>query len=189
MSEAIISSLIALLGIIVSVVISLVISLRETKLETQKLKEEYLKQYADKLFEKRLEVYPEISKILVSTVNKINQSVISPSDTKFFADALLDWEAKNAIFLGPQSQHIVYRLHGIFSELNGKHTKDLVQLLRDEESVRTIRKQLIELFLALKNDLGIYALKPASTITGTKAPTSMSEVDELFGINSAKSKQ
>ncbi|MDX2241676.1 MAG: hypothetical protein NW224_13410 [Leptolyngbyaceae cyanobacterium bins.302] len=69
MAEGVLSALIALVGVFSSVTASLFVSLRQSRIETQKLRDEYFHRYAGKLFEKRLEVYPELLSPFVDVVH------------------------------------------------------------------------------------------------------------------------
>ena len=60
MSDNTIPAIIALIGVSVSVIASLFVSMRQFHIESQKLRIEYLHRYAEKLFDKRVAVYPEI---------------------------------------------------------------------------------------------------------------------------------
>jgi len=60
MSIEVTTALIAFGGVAVSVSISYLVSVRQTKTEFQKLRTEIHKEFGGKLFEKRLEVYPEL---------------------------------------------------------------------------------------------------------------------------------
>ena len=182
MSEATISSLIALAGIFISVIASLFISLRQTRIETQQLRDEYMRQYAGKLLEKRIEVYPALSRLVVDVIHKINLSKVSAEDIQKFSQCLREWDAQNALFVSAQPQQIIHRLHLLFADLNKMETADLQKVLDNQESLRQIKHRLLELTLALKNDLGIFSVKSPSAIADTKAPSSYAEVDQLSGI-------
>lgn len=118
MSDATISSLIALAGVFLSLLISLFISMRQARIETQKLREEYSRLFAGKLFEKRVEIYPALSCYIVELVHKINISEITLDDIRNFYQALKEWDAKNAIFLSAQPQQIIHRLKQLLIDLS-----------------------------------------------------------------------
>jgi hypothetical protein len=183
MSETTISSLVALAGVLMSVVVSLLVSLRQTRLETQKLREEYLRQYAGKLFEKRLEAYPVLSRAVVSVIQKVNLSgSLSVEDINKLSQALIEWDAQNAIFTSANAQQIIHRLHHLLSDLGKMESSNLQKVLNNSEPLGQVKQRLLGLILALKNDLGIYTVKSPSAIAGTKDPSSMAEIDKIAGV-------
>jgi hypothetical protein len=182
MADSPISALIALAGVLASIGTSLFISLRQSRIENQKLRDEYLHRYAGKLFDKRLEVYPELLAPFVDVIHKINLNKISPKDIKELFPVLSEWETRYAVFVGAQSQQTMYRLYLMLADLSRMSDRDLQNMLDDQESLRRIKQRFLELFLSLKNDLGIYSLQSPSAIASTRDPSTFSEVDELAGI-------
>ena len=182
MAEGVLSALIALVGVFSSVTASLFVSLRQSSIETQKLRDEYVHRYAGKLFEKRLEVYPELLSPFVDVIHKINLKQATPKDIKDPFPILTEWDTKNAIFLGAQPQQTIHRLYLMLADLSQMSDSEIQDMLNDSDSLRQIKNRFLDLFLAFKNDLGIYSLKSPSAITNSKDPSSFSEVDELSGI-------
>jgi hypothetical protein len=182
MADSTITALIALSGVFASVGASLFVSLRQSKIEIQKLRDEYLHRYAGRLFEKRLEVYPELLSPFVDVIHKINLKQISSKEVKELFPVLSEWDTKYAVLVGAQPQQTIHRLYLMLADLSQMSDSDLQSMLDDQESLRRIKQRFLELFLSLKNDLGIYSLKSPSAITNTKDPLSFAEVDEMSGI-------
>ncbi len=178
MLNVIIPALIALVGVIISVTVSFITAIHRSRLEIQKFRTEIQQHYVGKLFEKRLEVYPELFTAMSSTVQQINFLTISAAQIKDLFMKAQEWEANNTIFLSAFSQQVSYKLVRMLHEWSEMSDEQLVIKLRDSGQKAELKKHLQEMELALKNDLGIYALDSPSTITDFKAPTSYKEVKQ-----------
>lgn len=177
MPESVFPATIALIGVVISIIASALISLRQFRVESQKLRSEYLHMYAGKLFEKRLDVYPQISELLVHIVVKINLGItVSEGELKNLAEGLIVWNAKNSFLLSAHSEQIT---HELYVYLNRMTPEQRATLVIDSDSIRELKHRLLELYLALKSDLGIYALVSPSSITEFRSPESIKEVAKL----------
>jgi hypothetical protein len=122
------------------------------------------------------------------TVNSIGKAAshgcvrMYNKDVKELFPILSEWDTKYAVLVGAQPQQTIHGLYLMLADLSQMSDNDLQGMLDDQESLRRIKQRFLELFLSLKNDLGIYSLKSPSAITNTKDPSSFAEVDELSGI-------
>jgi hypothetical protein len=181
MPENTIPAIIALIGVSLSVVASVFVSIRQFRIESQKLRNEYLHRYAEKLFDKRLAVYSEVFGPVVSFIQKVNlRQTISPGELEKLSRELTIWNAKNSFFLSARSEQI---MHALYIDLNTMTDEEREKLVKNHDSLREFKKRLLEIYIALKGDLGIYALVSPSVITEFKAPTSIREVAELSGLS------
>ncbi len=177
MSENAFPAIIALLGVLISVVASVIVSIRQFRNESQKLRNEYLHLYAGKLFDKRMIAYPQIFEPVVFIIERINLSKpISPDELEKFGNKLLDWNPKNSHLLSAHSEQLMHRL---YIDLNSMTKEERETLANNHNSLKELKGKLLEFYLALKGDLGVYALVSPSVITEFKAPVSIKDVARL----------
>jgi hypothetical protein len=183
MPDNLIPAFIALAGVPLSIVSSLIISIRQTRIETQKFRNEYLHRYSGKLFEKRLEAYPELIKHLVEFLHKINLQSIQVYDIKNLFPILLNWDSENAIYLSFKTQNLMHKTYHLFFQLHESGEENLNELIMDKDALSNLRKKIFEFYLALKNDLGIYSLKPPSEIIEFKPPEDIPGFEKFLNEN------
>jgi hypothetical protein len=179
----------ALIGVFVSALTSFYISTRQSKIEIQKLRDEYSHRYAGKIFEKRLEAYPKLVEHLVVFFQKVNLSRIKRgpryqtkvADIKNLLQVLLDWDAQNAILYSVELQNLMHDAHRNLYKIINKPNDELRHLVADDEFLLELRNELFKLFLALKNDLGIYSFESPSVITGFKSPNTVKDFAKSQG--------
>ena len=184
MNINLVSALLALIGIFLSALTSFYISTRQSKIEIQKLRDEYSHRYAGKVFEKRLEAYPIIVERLVVFFHKVNLSrikrnklyVIKVDDLKDLLQALLDWDAQNSILYSAELQNVLHDTYHKLYKIINKPSDELRHLVVDDDFLLELRNELFKLFLALKNDLGIYSFESPSVITGFKSPNTVKDL-------------
>jgi hypothetical protein len=163
MPENAIPAIIALIGVSLSIVASVFVSMRQFRIESQKLRSEYLHRYAEKLFDKRLTVYSEVFEPVVSFIQKINlRQTISPDELEKLSRELAIWNTKNSFLLSARSEQI---MHELYLDLNTMAEEERENLVKNQDSLREFKRRLLEIYIALKGDLGIYALVSPSVIT------------------------
>jgi hypothetical protein len=179
--------LITLLGILASVLTSFIISTRQSRLEVKKLRDEYLHRYSGTVFEKRLESYPKIVEHLVPFFHKVNLSKINRDeeyqvrveDLKNLLHVLLVWDTQNSILFSRNLQDVLHNTyHSLYKTIN-QSNEELQRLVTDDGFLLELRNELLKLFLALKNDLGIYSFESPSAITGYKSPGTVKDLTKL----------
>jgi hypothetical protein len=161
-------SLIAFIGVIVSTLISSLVSVRQTKNEIRKMRTEIHKEFGSKLFEKRLQVYPELYALLSGFVKTIQFGKVSSSMIKDFISKWQEWDTKNAIFFSGATGHISYELHKMFVEIANKSEEELQKDLSAPETLSRLRKQLGTLELALKHELGVFGFETPSSFEASE---------------------
>jgi hypothetical protein len=177
MGENALPAIVALVGVIVSVAASLVVSMRQFRVEAEKLRNEYVHLYAEKLFDKRIAVYREISERVIAVIQRINlQREVDPGELKRLSNVLLEWNVRNAFLLSAKTEQIMHRLYIDLDQVTDEARENLV---RDAIGLEAIKHRLLEFYLALKGELGIYGLVSPSDVTGFRTPGAIREVAEL----------
>lgn len=173
MSTEIVVAFIAFAGVLISVAVSLFTSMRLTNAELRKLRTEIQQTYADKLLEKRLDVYPSLYALLSDFAKKIQSSIISKSVLEELRNQIEEWDSKHAVLFSGRAGIICYRFRKALAELTQKPDEELQKDLASADFFRKLRHKVAELELALKGDLGIYIVEFSDL---TKEFTSYQEV-------------
>lgn len=178
MPTEILVALIAFAGVLASVAASLVTSMRLTNAELQKLRTEIQQTYADKLLEKRLDVYPSLYALLSDFVKKIQSNTMSKSVLEELRTQIEEWDSKHAVLFSGRAGIICYRFRKMLAELMQKPDEELQKDLASVDFLRELRYKTGELELALKGDLGIYVVEFSDL---TREFKSYQEVAEAIG--------
>jgi hypothetical protein len=178
MSSEILAALIALVGVVVSVIVSLFINVRQTNAELQKLRSEIQQTYADKLLDKRLEVYPDMYFILSDFMKNIEDGIVTKTDVNELHQQTRDWNSRYSVFFSGDTGGISYRFRQMLSELIKMTDEEYRRKFEDPEALRELRHRVGEFELALKSDLGIYVVEFSDL---TKRFKSYREISEAVG--------
>lgn len=95
MSNEIVPALIALIGVGGSAAISYAVSSRQSSIELQKLRTSLQTELGSKLYEKRLEVYPELYAQLSTLAKLIEFGKVTSKDLKEIFATIQEWDTKN----------------------------------------------------------------------------------------------
>lgn len=181
MAEGVIAALVALAGVGLSVTASIFVSIRQSRLEARKLRSEYLHLYAGKLFDRRMTGYPLILESIVPAIQKINlKQPISTDEVEKLADQLFNWNIQHSFLLSARSEQV---MHGLYIDLKSMTNEETNTLVNNQDLLIQLKGKLLKFYLALKGDLGIYALVSPSIITEFEAPASMKDVTKLSEIS------
>lgn len=135
MSTEITVALIAFCGAVLSIIASALISTRQTNIELQKLRTEIRQTYADKLLEKRLEVYPALYFLLSDFLKSILKlRIVSKESISKLRAEIDDWDSKHAVLLSGRTGIICYQFRGLLGELLQQTDEDLQKRLRVTDS-------------------------------------------------------
>jgi len=180
MAEGVIAALIALAGVGLSVAASIFVSIRQSRLEARKLRSEYLHLYAGKLFDRRMTEYPLILESIVSVIQKINlKQPICADEVEKIAAQLFDWNIQHSFLLSARSEQV---MHSLYIDLKSMTREEINLLVQNQDLLIQLKGKLLKFYLALKGDLGIYALVSPSIISELEAPESMKDVAKLSEI-------
>lgn len=183
MPTEIVVAFIAFIGVLVSVVVSIVTSMRSTNAELRKLRTEIQQTYADRLLEKRLDVYPSLYALLSDFAKRIQFSTISKSVLEELRDQIEEWDSKHSVLFSGRAGVICYHFRKMLAELAQKPDEELQKDLASADFLRELRRRIGELELALKGDLGIYVVEFSDL---TREFKSYREVAEAVGLPPAQ---
>jgi hypothetical protein len=165
----IIAPLIALTGVIISTLISYIVSVRQSKSELRKVRAEIHREFGGKLFEKRLEVYPELYALLSGFVKVIQFGKISNAAVNDFLSKWQDWDSRNALFFGRLTGDLSYQLRQEFTDLAHKSDEVLERELGSDEALKALKKKVGRLELALKHELGVFDFERPDPFESTES--------------------
>ena len=177
MSENIIPAIIALVGVFLSILASAIVSARQYRIETQKIQTEYLHLYASKLFDHRMNAYPKIFESMLVVIQKINlKQPLQPRELETLGKEFIDWNTKYSSLLSANSEYIIHKLY-IYLNSMSKQERD--ELIKSPEALKNLENRLLQFYLALKNDLGVYSLVSPTVITNFESPATIKDVADL----------
>jgi hypothetical protein len=181
MAEGVIAAFVALAGVGLSVAASIFVSIRQSRIEARKLRSEYLHLYAGKLFDRRMTGYPLILESIVPVIQKINlKQSISVDEVEKLADQLFDWNIQHSFLLSARSEQV---MHGLYIDLKSMTREEINALVYNQDLLIQLKGKLLAFYLALKGDLGIYALVSPSIISDLETPASMKDVTKLSKVS------
>lgn len=187
MPNEVTAALIALGGVCTSVIVSYITSSRQANLEIQKLRAEIQHQFSSKLFEKRLELYPELYNYLSKFIRTIQFEQISQKAVQDLTSQIHEWTSKNAILFSGPTGSISYKLRLFLIELSKKSDVELQQDFSSKEALSNLRHRVQELELALKSELGIYSFETPTEAKDAQKFSSYKEVN--LWINEQRKKR
>ena len=154
MSNEVFSALIALVGVAGSAGISYIVSFRQSSIELQKLRTELQTQLGSKLYEKRLEVYPELYVQLSTLVKIIEFGHITNKNLQDVFSRIQEWDTSNSIFFSSQTGYVCYRFRLMLADLVEQTDESLQQRFCNYAEKKELKDKIHELELALKHELG-----------------------------------
>ena len=111
---------------------------------------------------------------------------ITVEDIKNLLQILLDWDTQNSILYSRELQDVLHNTYHQLYEIINKPDEELNNLLTKVDSLIKLRDEVFKLFLALKNDLGIYSFESPSVITGFKSPHTVKDLTRFIKPTSEK---
>jgi len=164
MQVDILTAIIALLGVLLSAFISYRVSLRQTKIEFDKHSEQIKQEFSRRLFEKRMSVYPELYSFLSNFGKSLVFGTPSKKDLELLFSQIQNWDSLNAILFSAPTGLPVYHLRIKIYELLKKPESELSKILNSPEDQKNLIREIQEVELALKTELGIYAIESPTKI-------------------------
>lgn len=108
MDTTLLASIIAGFGVIISAIISFIIAERTAKHQIIKIRYEIQHNKAEKLTEKRIEVYSMLYSIISRLNRLIQEEKLSKEEFKIIYVDMNDWYQQNGLFLGSKSNREVW---------------------------------------------------------------------------------
>jgi hypothetical protein len=146
-------ALISLLGIVISVTASLLIGRMNNVAQFERFTKEIEQKYTQPLFQKRIEVYPELYSIISGFAKKSNIGIATNVDIKKTVQLVDSWNNKNAIFA---SNSLIGKLSNFRHELHEWSSLTNKQL-QTTEIQKKIFYKIRDIEKSLQQEIGIFA--------------------------------
>jgi len=166
MNTALISALIALIGVITSVTLSFFSNKRLLKTEIEKLEVGIEQNYAKILVEKRLECYPSIYEPISNMSKKIRRMTIENQGEKIFLKDIIEFQkiyddlnSKYGVVYSSVSSAKSKFLRVYLSDIIVKFKRTNLESEMPVDILTNLKKHLGDLEFSLKQDIGIYIVE------------------------------
>jgi hypothetical protein len=179
MGKEVIAASIALIGVIVSVLISFFTSRRQANLEVEKLRTEIHQDFSLKLFEKRLEHYPDLYQYLSEFKKIIQYEEVTQERLTGFFKKLQEWDSRYSILFASDTGKLLYHFRKEVFDLTRRSNQDIQAYFNDSEMRHLFTQKMAQLELSLKSELGIYAYNSPTDVREAKQFRSYQEVTEF----------
>src|SRR5262245_9467614 len=125
MSDVIIASIISVVGVLLSVNVSLLVTRWQNRSEIDKLKRELEHQYAKSLFEKRIDVYPELYNLFSSYAKMVRDGQANAKNLIDLREKNDNWNNRYSIFFTEATKKVSYKFRFYLQDLlrNGKNSE------------------------------------------------------------------
>ncbi|NOT59644.1 MAG: hypothetical protein HOP19_05395 [Acidobacteria bacterium] len=156
MDSAIITAVIAFLGVVAAMIGSLVIARKTVNLELRKARIQFQQAYLGELLKKRLEIYPKIYCCLSLFAREIRERRVSQQLIVDAREQLNRFDSEYAIFFERETVKKCIDLRKALLKLADKNNQELNDLLSSDGERKSLVETIGKYELALKSELGIY---------------------------------
>jgi hypothetical protein len=162
MPETFIPSVISIIGILISVSVSVFVTRQQSKIELEKIKKHLEQEYAKSLFDKRVETYPQLYNLLSDYNKKILYNQQTARNLLEFRDAVDKWNSQYSFFFTGATSILSWRFRKYLKALLANGDNSQIQ----EGDWKTIRRILGHFERAIRSEIGVTSIEPASNIEG-----------------------
>lgn len=181
MGKEVIAASIALIGVIISVLISFFTSRRQANIEVEKLCTEIHQDFSLRLFEKRLEHYPDLYQYLSEFKKVIQYEEVTQERMVGFFKKKQEWDSRHSILFGSDTGKLLYHFRKEIFDLTRRSNQDIQAYFNDLETRHLFIQKMAQLELSLKSELGIYSYNSPTDVRESKRFRSYQEVTEFSG--------
>jgi hypothetical protein len=159
MPQAVVVALISLSGVLVSVAISVLAGRWQVNVASARLLAETRNAFGSRIYEKRLELYPEYYSHVSSFIKAINFGEVTKPGLTALLEAMQDWDSRNAIYLGPAAHQTCSKVrHKLFALTQESEEVIRARFEAGEERL-LLKRDLQRVELALKEELGVFLFR------------------------------
>lgn len=166
MDDKIIAALIGFLGGLIASVVTYFSNRRSIRNEIEKLKASVEQEYANRLIEKRLEVYPIIYESLSNVTKRVRiaereifQTKISLVEVQELLNQYNASNSKYGVYFSSISAGYSFKFRRFLIELLVKYENKIKDTYIDDEEAQSLRKYIEDLEFSLKNDMGVFLVE------------------------------
>ena len=115
--------------------------------------------YSKSIFDKRLEVYPELYRILSSYAKTLEYDEQTPVNLRAFRNSMDEWNSQYSVFFGSTSTKISYRFRHYLDVLLSPEHEEI-----KEEEWSSIRECIVHFEKSLRTEIGARSLSPVADL-------------------------
>lgn len=149
----VVAALIAVLGVLASALVSLRVSRSQAEISRRDLLIEFSHKLNDRLYEKRLDVYPALYESLSALGKRFRSASLSRLDFAATLDQIDAWDSKNAVYVSPAIIALLLNIRNLLSDSTSQQSD--IPISSDE--IRKLFDAALRLEQALKHELGVYS--------------------------------
>ena len=160
--DTIVTSAISMLGVLISVTVSVIVSRQQNKIELEKIKRQLEQAYAESLFDKRLEIYPQLYNFLSNYRKAILYGKQNVKNLLEFRDTIDQWNSQYSFFFTGSTGRISGKFRGYLKDLLAKGKNSKIE----DDDWKAIQEILRYFEISLRSEIGVSTIEPASQIEG-----------------------
>jgi hypothetical protein len=149
--ENIIVALISLSGVVISAGVAYSVSLIQGRRSQKQLERQIKEVYTGKLYEKRIETYPELYSLASELGKHIFNNSVTSDHLRHTSSRLDSWDSRNSIFCSPSTLMKILALRKSFLKLSWDETHS-----PDVHFTRKLHEQLVDLEMTLRSEIGVF---------------------------------
>lgn len=157
MLEKVLTILIPVITVVLSVITSVIVTTLRNKAELAKIQIELEQKYAKSLFDKRIEIYPELYSFLSSYIKLIDYGKQTVENLIEFRDKVDKWNSQYSMFFTLSTSMISASFRRYLRQLLS-HDSDVGISVEDWKVIRKIMRSFE---MSLRAEIGIFDIKPA----------------------------
>lgn len=162
---------------LISGIVAWFISNRKSNLEIQKIRYEMQAAVSDVITRERLAHYSDLYRQLELYTRAIQRKQLNLMVAKDTLSSIEEWYSTHGLLLGSESNSACYTLIRKLSRITDVQEEAFNERLADDEKRRQLIRDAWSFEIALKNDLGIFAVEHFDPDV---KPKSYLEVDQLL---------
>lgn len=151
-------------GVVLSAFISYFVSSKNFKLELRKYEEQIAQNVGQRIFEKRIDTYPQLYSIVCRYARDLKQNTMSITKLQEYYKKMVDWDVNNSIFMSATTHHLFWLLRVELLGLSRLTENEYKDIYDSDASTAELRETSYKVELALKNELGIFAFESPDRI-------------------------
>lgn len=149
----VVAALIAVLGVLASALVSIRVSRSQAEISRRDLLIEFSHKLNDRLYEKRLDVYPALYESLSALGKRFRSATLSRRDLEAALDQIEAWDSKNAVYVSPGIIALLLNIRNLLANSTSQQS----DLSISSDEVRKLFDAALRLEQALKHELGVYS--------------------------------
>jgi hypothetical protein len=149
----VVAALIAVLGVLASALVSVRVSRSQAEIASRNLIIQFSHKLNDRLYEKRLEVYPALYEALSLLGKRLRSASLSRLDFVQALEQIESWDSKRAIYVSPAIIALLLNIRNLL--VLSITTQENIPI--SESEIRNLFDAALRLEQALKHELGVYS--------------------------------